>query len=306
MANLQRTALGKTGFTVSSLGYGAAPVAYLNTERDAAVANLNHLLDEGLNLIDTASSYPGSHAFLGDNFSHRRKDFVLVSKCGGKIPEIDGVMWSPEYIAAQIDLALKLLKTDAIDVMLLHSCDLKTLQKGEVIPALTKARDAGKIKFAGYSGDNEAAVWAAEQPDVAVIETSVNITDQKNIDGALAVAAARSVGVLAKRPVANACWKDLSEQRGIYKNYAKSYTDRLAQMKLTPADLGGLEWAEVALRFTLSQPAVNTALVGTTNPTNVANNLKYAEKGPLPREVVAKIRAAFKAADPDGKWAGLT
>lgn len=305
MAHLTHATLGKTGYSISSLGFGAAPVAYLNTERDEALKVLNTLLDQGLNLIDTACSYPGSHAFIGEHLSHRRKDFVLVSKCGGKIPEIDGVMWSPEYIAAQIDLALKLLRTDIIDVMLLHSCDLATLQKGEVIPALAKAREAGKIKFAGYSGDNQAVAWAAGQPDVAVVETSINVTDQNNIDLLLPIATRNHLGVLAKRPVANACWKDASDQRGIYKNYAKSYTDRLGQMKLNASDFG-MDWAELALRFTLSQPGVHCALVGTTNPTNVANNLRYAEKGPLAPDVVAKIRAAFKAADPQGQWPGLT
>lgn len=309
--SISRTTFGKTGFSVSVLGFGAAPAAYLAAERDAAAAMLHRMLDLGVNLIDTASSYPGSHDFLGERLSSRRRDFVLVSKCGGKIPEIAGTPWSPEYIAAQIDLALSKLKTDVIDVMLLHSCDLATLQKGEAIGALAAARDAGKIRFAGYSGDNEAAAYAAAHDDIAVLETSVNIADQRNIDLVLPVCLEHNVGVLAKRPIANAAWKDLATQQGIYKNYAKAYTERLAKLPITPVDLGyagdpSQAWPEIALRFTLAQPGLHTAIVGTTSLTNFEKNLAVAAKGPLPSAQVAQLRKAWHTADPEGKWMGQT
>jgi aryl-alcohol dehydrogenase-like predicted oxidoreductase len=59
------------------------------------------------------------------------------------------------------------------------------------------------------------------------------------------------------------------------------------------------------LRFTLSQPGVHTAIIGTTNPDNARKNIATAEKGPLPPDAVEKIRAAFRAADPTGQWKGL-
>src|SRR4030095_3893816 len=111
-----------------------------------------------------------------------------------------------------VDRSLSKLKVDRIDVMLLHSCDLATLKKGEAIGALVKARDAGRIAHAGYSGDNEAVAWAAAHPDIAVVETSINIADQVNINGALSVAQKHNLGVLAKRPIANAAWKNINDQ----------------------------------------------------------------------------------------------
>ncbi len=120
-----------------------------------------------------------------------------------------------------------------------------------------------------------------------------------------------NIGVLAKRPIANAAWKEIAEQPGLYASYAKVYHDRLKQMKLTPADLGfdgspELVWPELALRFTLSHDGVHTAIIGTTNPENARANIAAAEKGPLPAEVVKKIRSAFQIADPEGKWTGQT
>src|SRR5262249_6538755 len=160
-----------------------------------------------------------------------------------------------------------------LDVMLLHSCDLETLKRGEAIGALVAAQKAGKIQFAGYSGDNEAVAWAASRPEIAVGQTSVNICDQANIGLGLPVARENNVGVMAKRPIANAAWKDVKQQPGLYASYAKVYTDRLHAMRLLPSELGfggapGEAWPEIALRFTLSQNGVSTAIIGTTNPEN--------------------------------------
>jgi aryl-alcohol dehydrogenase-like predicted oxidoreductase len=269
---------------------------------------LNDLIDKGMNFIDTAASYPGSEEFLGEAISHRRNEIVLTSKCGTKQPGIEGENWSADLIRQSVDRSLRLLRTDRVDVMLLHSCDLETLKKGEALGALVDARKAGKIKFAGYSGDNETASYAADLPDVAVIETSINITDQRNIDVVLPQARANNLGVIAKRPIANAAWKPIDDQPGMYQNYAKEYTDRFKKMGIKATDLGFAEndWPEIALRFTLSQPGVCTAIIGTTNPKNAESNFKAAEQGPLPNDAIEKLRAAFRKASPDGSWKGQT
>src|SRR2546421_107408 len=148
---MKRVPFGKTGLSVSPLGFGAAPAAYLGAHRQQTIDMINELLDGGMNVMDTAASYPGSEQFIGENFSHRRNDFVLISKCGGKIPESDAPAWSQAQILASVDRSLRWLNTDRVDVMLLHSCDLETLKNGEALGALVEARDAGKIRFVGYS-----------------------------------------------------------------------------------------------------------------------------------------------------------
>jgi aryl-alcohol dehydrogenase-like predicted oxidoreductase len=308
---MRKVPFGKTGLDVSVLGFGAAPIGYLATERERVARILNFMLDAGVNLIDAASNYPGAEEMIAETVGRRREEYVVVSKCGPKLQDLDERVWSAELITKTVDRSLRLLRTDRLDVMLLHSCDLKTLQKGEALEALVRARDAGKVRFVGYSGDNEAAEYAAGLPDVAVIETSINLVDQVNIDTVLPKAVANDIGVLAKRPVANAAWKDLEQQPGMYKSYAKTYTDRLAKMGLKPAELGiagppEQAWPELALRFTLSQPGVHCAIIGTTNPDNARANIAAAEKGPLPPEAVRMIREAFHQADPQRTWTGQT
>ncbi|QOV91752.1 aldo/keto reductase [Humisphaera borealis] len=301
---------GSTNLDVTPLGFGAAPIGFLKTEQDRVATILNLLLDEGINLIDTAAMYEGSESLIGQAVGHRRSEYVLVSKCGTRVPEISAPLWSAELISQTVDRALRNLRTDHLDVMLLHSCDLKTLQKGEALAALVKARDAGKVRFVGYSGDNQTAAYAASFPDVAVIETSISIADQANLQAVLPAAAEHQVGIIAKRPIANAAWMGVEGRSGFYGGYVKPYVDRLEQMNVAPTDIGfdsdGSDaWAEMALRFTLSHPGVHTAIIGTTNPDNARKNIAFANKGPLSPEQVAQIRQAFREADPSEKWIGM-
>jgi aryl-alcohol dehydrogenase-like predicted oxidoreductase len=306
---MKKVKFGRTGFSVSPLGFGGAPMGFLKTDQDRIAKILNLLLDSGVNVLDTAAMYPGSEQSIGMSVGHRRKEYVLVSKCGQAFDDLPGAAWTAQVIAATVDRALKRLETDHLDVMLLHSCDLATLKKGEALGALVTAREAGKIRFAGYSGDNDAAAYAATLPDVAVIETSVSIADQTNLETVVAPAMKNNIGIIAKRPIANAAWKDASQQPGFYGNYASEYHRRLKEMKLNPADLGFAGpptqvWPELALRFTLSLPGVHSAIIGTTNPENAKANIASAEKGPLPADVVEKIRATCNRCDPNRRWTG--
>ena len=310
---MEMRAFGKTGFKVTALGYGSGPVGFLGTDKKQASDILNTLLDRGVNLIDTAAAYMGAEEVIGEAIGKRRSEYVLVSKCGREVDELGDEAWTEKVVTFTVDRALKRLKTDHLDVMLLHSCDLDTLKKGEAIGALVKAWNAGKIRFLGYSGDNEAGAYAAALDDVDVIETSVSICDQVNIEMVLPVAARRALGVLAKRPIANAAWKGAAGQQGIYAGYAAPYEERLAKMGLTPAALGfkgaaNDVWPEIALRFTLSLPAVSSAIVGTTNAARIDGNIAAAEKGPLSAKTVGAIRDTFLSAESAAgeKWLGET
>ena len=313
MLEMQKNVLGKTRLEVSSLGFGAAPIGYLDTKSDTVAVVLNTLLDTGVNLIDTCACYPHSEELIAEAVGHRREEYILVSKCGHPVEGVTGQEWSPELLSQTVERSLKRLDTDHLDIMLLHSCGLSVLQQGDALETLLKAQAAGKIRFVGYSGDNEAAVYASTLADVAVIETSINICDQVNIDAVLPKAAQNQIGILAKRPVANAAWKKQSQQPGLYKSYAKTYTERLAAMGITPADLGfdgepAALWPRIALRFTLAQPGVHSALVGTTNLRNATENIAIAVEGPLGEQAVHKIRQAFQATQSQAgeDWLGLT
>ncbi len=306
---MEKRTLGRTGLQVTAIGFGSAEVGYLKIERERAAGVVRHVLDRGINLLDTAVSYPGSEALIGKTVADRRNEYVLVSKCGAKSAELPGEAWSAQLIAASVDLSLKRLRTDHLDVMLLHSCDLATLEKGEAMGALVKAKQAGKIRFCGYSGDNQELAYAATLADVSVIETSISICDQANIEQGLAVARKNQVGVLVKRPIANAAWRPALP--GMYSDYAKEYVRRFTAMGLDLKALGfdgdpQQRWPEIALRFTLSQPGVHCAVIGTTNPDNVDKNIAYAGGGALPVPAIDALRSAFARQSQGHDWKGMT
>ncbi|RYG45268.1 aldo/keto reductase [bacterium] len=302
-----RRKFGKTGLEVSPLGFGGAPIGLLDTEQDTAERIVRTLIDRGVNLFDTAESYAGSEEMLGRALEGRRDEVVLVSKCGWDIPELPGEAWSPELIAATVDRSLARLNTDRLDAMLLHSCEQEVLERGEAMAALVKAKEAGKVRFVGYSGDNAKGLYGAELDDVEVFETSVSFLDQANLEAVIPAAQARGLGTIAKRPLANGAWKPRKAQEGFFKDYADAYHKRFEAMGLALEDFDVEDWAELALRFTLSAPGVHTAITGMTSPEEAEANLVAAEKGPLPPKAMERLRAAFdreQKRSEDG-WPGL-
>jgi len=148
-------------------------------------------------------------------------------------------------------------------------------------------------------------------PDIAVLETSVNIVDQANLAQVLPMAVERQIGVIAKRPLANSAWRGAANLPGIYQEYAKQYSERFEAMGVTVEALGLApqpDWAEAALRFTLSQPGVTVAIVGTTNPDNARRNLVAADAEPLPEGALTILREAFARAEAASgeTWQALT
>jgi aryl-alcohol dehydrogenase-like predicted oxidoreductase len=305
------TTFGRTGLKVSRIAFGAGPIGYLGSDQVQVGKVLNLLLDQGVNVIDTAAAYMGSEELIGKAVGQRRNDFMLVSKCGRKVDGAEGEDWSARLVTETVDRSLRRLGTDHLDVMLLHSCSQEVLERGEALSALIRAKEAGKIRFAGYSGDNSAATFAVSLPDVDVLMCSANLCDQANLDGALPAAALAGTGVIVKRSVANGAWKPLDAQQGMYRDYVKPYMERFAAMGLKPGDLGysgPRDWMEIALRFTLALKEVQVVSIGTTNPLNAEANLRILEKGPMAQETVAVIRRAFQKAETKlgATWSGLT
>src|SRR3978361_396983 len=126
---MEKVTFGRTGLQVSRLGFGGAPIGYLKTDEQRVADILNLLLQSGVHLIDTAANYPGSEKVIGQTIAGRRDQCVLVSKCGTTLTDLPGTAWSAGLVSATVDRSLKNLGTDHLDVMLLHSCDLQTLEK---------------------------------------------------------------------------------------------------------------------------------------------------------------------------------
>jgi len=164
-----------------------------------------------------------------------------------------------------------------------------------------RARDAGKTRFIGYSGDSRAALYAVECGAFDTLQISVSIADQESIDLVLPRAKARNMGVIVKRPIANAAWKSSEKPVNAYHHV---YWERLKQLDYPFLKTPLKDAIATALRFTLSHD-VHTAIVGTTQPGRWAENAAMLQAGPLEPSQINEIRTRWKAvAQPD--WVGQT
>ncbi len=278
---------GASGPAVSRLALGAGQIG-AETLAEADVSRLLNLaLDLGITLIDTARGYGLSEERIGRHLAQRRPEFVLSTKVGYGIP--GHADWTAGCISAGVDQALRLLQTEHIDIVHLHSCGLPVLQAGEVVDALVRAQAAGKLGTVAYSGENEELAWAINSGFFGGVECSLNLFDQASLGGALDQAVARGLGVIAKRPLGNAPWRFAQRPVG---DYAETYWERMQHLSYHTA---GLPWDEFALRFTAFQPTVSCAIVGTASAAHLRHNVALLEKGPLPADVVAAVRQRFDA-----------
>ena len=298
---MEKRQLGKTDMKITVLGYGGAEIGFQNKDASLVSKLLNTALDAGLNLIDTAECYVESETLIGEAISHRRGDYYLFTKCGHAWEGSGLESWDIRLLEQSIDRSLKRLKTDCIDLMQLHTCSEELLRKGEVIEVLNRAKAAGKIRYLGYSGDNESAKYAIECGAFDTLQTSINLFEQSALDVNLPLALEQNIGVIVKRPIGNAVWLHSEKPDNAY---VLPYWERMKELDFGFAQSDSEAIAENALRFTLSSPGVTTAIVGTSNPDRWVKNAEIVRKGALPKEEYEAIRALWKAVAKKD-WIGL-
>jgi aryl-alcohol dehydrogenase-like predicted oxidoreductase len=287
--------LGSSGLRVSALGFGAGEVGGDELTGGEAERLLGAVLDLGVTLIDTARSYGRAEERIGRALGRRRADFVLSTKGGYGATGADD--WTYDAVARGIDEALVRLRTTHIDVFHLHSCPREVLDRGDVVRALEAARAAGKIRVAAYSGENEALGAAVAIDVIGSVQCSVNVADQAALGGAIARGASRGLGVIGKRPLANAAWRFAQRPHGDPADGASArstpevYWQRLRAMAIAPPD--GMTWAEMALRFSAFAPGVSSVIAGSRSLAHVRENAAIVGKGALPAGVVDEVRGAF-------------
>ncbi|MDQ3322691.1 MAG: aldo/keto reductase [Acidobacteriota bacterium] len=299
---MEKRKFGKTDMEFSVLGFGGAEIGYDSAQTQGNVDELlNSALDAGLNVIDTAAAYLTSEKMIGEAVSHRREEFYLLTKCGA-LDNFTRFDWSKKGILETIENSLRALKTDYIDIAQLHSCDSEILRQGDCIEGLQRAREKGYTRFIGYSGDREEAKTAIEMNVFDSFQTSVNIADQTPIDENIPLAAEKGLGIIAKRPVANAVWRTPEKPEN---SYHHGYWDRIQKLRFDFLKAPFEESIATALRFTLSIPGVDTMIVGTTKPKRWQENAGYIKDGNLPDEEYEAIRNRWREVA-DESWTGLT
>ena len=266
--------LGSTDLEVSRHGFGAARIGD-GAPLEQIESLFDSLLDLGITFIDTADCYNQSEEMIGRYLGGRLGEFVVATKCGCVNPDEEGVEYSREVIERGIDRSLKRMELECLDLVFLHTCSAEILRAGEATDALLRARDAGKVRYIGYSGDDQNALQAISMGIFDALQVTFNILDQAALDEVLPAAEKAGIGVVAKRPIANA--RLLPADSPQY--HAGSYWDPVRS--LLTAEGAWDDPLECSLRFTLSHPVITSAIIGTTDAEHARENTRRAQADPL-------------------------
>ncbi len=295
---MELTDFGATGYRVSRLGFGMAEIgAYELGETAEAGRILGSALDAGINFLDTAECYGNSEELLGRTVSHRRDEFVLATKVGHTGPDEVGPHWTAETARKTIDRSLSRLRTDHVDLLQVHAHSIDWSEAQEVIEVALEAKRAGKARLVGYSQENEQAEQAVESGLFDALQSSFNLVDQKARYGLFDKARARGMGIIAKRPIANAVWsRVLAGDSGAGETGRSADRLQRARVMLEMGPLPGAPEDPIALAlgFVYAHPEAHTSIVGTRSHAHMLANIRATEEhGALAPEVVAELHRRF-------------
>ncbi|HAV24469.1 MAG: hypothetical protein A2X67_10410 [Ignavibacteria bacterium GWA2_55_11] len=286
---------GLTGLQVSAVGLGTGGLGRAEiTDRDAERL-LHGALDLGVTLIDTARSYGLAEERIGRSLSGRRSHFVLSTKVGYGIPGIQDLTY--DAVVAGVREALRTMRTDHLDIVHLHSFPADIIRQNGLFDALSAMQDKGLVRVIAYSGDNDDLGWTIDSGRVGSVECSVNVLDQRVLDWMLPRAKERGLGVIAKRPLANAPWTRTRRPEG---HDVSTYWDRWFALHLDlPVDP-----VPLFLRFAAYTWGVDAVITGVSSLEHLEQNVRAVDEGILPGGMVEMLRHAFRTHDQN--WYGVT
>ena len=283
--------LGATGYDVTRLGYGSMGLRGPKTWGSRVVSDLdaervlNAVIDAGINFIDTAPDYGVSEERIGRFLSNRRHEFYIATKCGCDPVQHEDQLevrhkWTPDVVRRNVHQSLERLQTDYIDLLQFHGGDAKSLQSSGLIDLMHEFLEQGLIRHFGVSSSLpelteliELGVFATYQ-----ILYSCLAPEHKPL---IERAASTGAGIIIRGGIARG-GPDAAIQR--------AETNAIwEEARLDDFLSGQMTRAQLILRHTLSNPHVDTIIVGTCDLQHLEENITALNEGPLPEEIVAAI-----------------
>lgn len=251
---MEYVTLGKTGLKIARLGFGGIPIQRV----DAATTKtlVQEMAKKGINYIDTARGYTVSEEYLGEALEGLRDKFILATKSMNR---------TKEGMAADIEISLKNLRTDYIDIYQVHNPSMEQLEQvlapGGALEALMEAKAAGKIGHIGLTGHSlELFEKALEMDWVETFMFPYNIVETHG-EALIKKCVEKNIGFIVMKPLAG----------------------------------GAIEDATLALRFIASNPNVSVVIPGMFDLKEIEQNMAAVEDTtPLSPEELAKMQEIRK------------
>jgi L-galactose dehydrogenase len=277
--------LGKTGLRVSIIGYGASPLGNEFGETDVAegIRAVHHAIERGINYFDVSPYYGRTLAEerLGAALQGKRDKVLLATKCGRYGREVEECDYSAKRVTAGVDGSLKRLRTDHVDVIQIHDCEMAADPEQlirETLPALRKIVKAGKARWVGITGlPLKLLRYLATEAEVDTILSfcryNLMITDMDEVLTPLC--RRKEIGLINASPL----HMRMLTEKGVpeWHPAPKEVLD-VSRQVVSACREAGLDVADVAFRFCLDHPGVATTLVGMSKQRHVESNLRALER----------------------------
>lgn len=313
MIAMRYRTLGRTGWKVGEVGYGAwgvGGVQWRGGDDRESLAALAQAIELGVNLIDTALAYGGGHSekLVGEAVRQVPGKVYVATKIppkNGLWPARRGTrledVFPYDYMIRSTERSLRNLGLERVDLQQLHVWNPEWVERDDWRRAAEDLKRAGKIAAFGVSiNDHEpdSALTLIETGLIDTVQVIYNIYDQSPERSLFPLCLERGVGVLARVPFDEGALTgsvgpdtefDPADFRAFYfrGDRKRQAAERFAALQ---RDLDGADAAETALRFCLAHPAVSTVIPGMRRVRHVLANVAAAEKEPLAPARLARLK----------------
>lgn len=316
---MQYKALGRTGYEVSTISFGAWAIGGTWGAVDDAesMRTLHHALDLGVNFFDTADVYGDGHSerLLGRLRKESKQPFWVATKIGRRSNPHTAQSYTRDNLTAYVERCLRNLDASALDLLQLHCPPTDVFYMPEVFGVCDDLVKAGKVRYYGVSVErSEEGLKALEYPQVQSLQVVFNVLRQRPAELLFPRALERKVGILARLPLSSGMLtgkltrttqfhpedhRSFNREGAAFSkgetfsgfDYEKglAVVDKLRQ--LLPS---GMTLPELALRFIASFPAVTCSIPGARRPDQVEQNVKAGSAGPLPPQLVQALAEMYE------------
>jgi len=316
---MEQRQLGRTGMTVSAIGFGAWAIggSWGDVDDEASMRALHAGIDAGMNFIDTADVYgDGRSERLVARLRRERpgETFRVATKAGRRLPQQTCEGYSRENLIAWIERSLTNLEMDALDLLQLHCPPSQLYCRPEVFGILDDLVTAGKVRYYGVSVETvDEALTAMQHPGVQSVQIIFNMFRLKPAERVLAEAVKRQVGILARVPLASGLLTgklrpDTAFAADDHRSFNREgqafdkgetlsgvpYEAGLAAVdELRPLVPPGASLSQLALRWILMFDGVTCAIPGARTAAQARENAAAAALPPLDAGTMAAVRRVY-------------
>ena len=312
-------ALGRTGFEISEVSFGAWAIGdtWGHVDDAESMKALHSALDHGVNFFDTADVYGDgrSEKLIARLRKERTEPFFVTTKAGRRVEQHTADGYTKQNLLAFVERSAKNLGVETLDLLQLHCPPTDVYYRPEVFGALDELVKEGKLRFYGVSVERvEEALKAIEYPGVQSVQLVFNLFRQRPAELFFDRAKQKKVGILARLPLSSGMLtgkmtretKFEKDDHRLFNRHGEGW-DRGETFSGVDYELGlavvdtmrplvpaGQTLGDLALRWILDFDAVTAIIPGAKRPDQVAQNVRPSDLPPLGDALHEKLRRLYE------------